>query len=408
LEQAERNHPSRFWRIADPRFSDEDWENAYRLVVGKIFAFEGSLLNYISWLLMEQQFDSEHWTLSHSMRLFYRLKPFIPRSIQIQLRQIYRLYQERKVTIHWPIEDRYVRFQCELVRRLMENKDLSEVPYISFWPKRKDFAFVLTHDVETEEGFKNIPKVVELEKQYSFRSVFNIVPERYPIDIVYLNKLRAEGFEIGIHGLKHDGELFLSKKTFLSRVKKINKYIKDYGAKGFRSPFTHRNPLWMHELECDYDMSFFDTDPYETMPGGTLSIWPFFIVHFVELPYTLPQDSTLFIIRKEKNINIWREKINFIEKKKGMALLNVHPDYIDFENKWGRKKYPLRLYEEFLSHIRNKRNYWHALPKDVAKWWGSRAERILISIKGQWKIYPPLDGANIRKINLEKGKLIFN
>ena len=43
----------------------------------------------------------------------------------------------------------------------------------------------------------------------------------------------------------------------------------------------------MRHLEIEYDLSFFDTDPFEPIPGGTMSIWPFFIGHFVELPYTL-------------------------------------------------------------------------------------------------------------------------
>ena len=31
----------------------------------------------------------------------------------------------------------------------------------------------------------------------------------------------------------------------------------------------------MQALEIEYDLSFFDTDPCEPIPGGTMSIWPF-------------------------------------------------------------------------------------------------------------------------------------
>lgn len=346
-------------------------------------------------MLLEQQFGQDHWHLSRIKRVFYRAKPFIPHSVRIHLRRFYRSSQNKNSALDWPIEDRFVRFQKRLLQNLMEKKALAEVPYIHFWPEDKDFAFVLTHDVETTEGFEAIPKVVELEKKYGFRSIFNMVPEKYQIDISYLDELRKDGFEIGIHGLKHDGKLFLSKEYFSDRAKEINQYAKKWGAKGFRSPLMHRNPHWMNELEFDYDMSFFDTDPYEPIPGGAMSIWPYFLLRFVELPYTLAQDFTLFVVRREKDIKTWTRKIDFLVREKGMVLLNVHPDYIDFENKWSESKYPFQIYEKLLSYVTNKGNYWHALPKDVAKWWRARAQSTLKKVNGEWNMEPTLEGGHV-------------
>jgi hypothetical protein len=34
---------------------------------------------------------------------------------------------------------------------------------------------------------------------------------------------------------------------------------------------------------------------------------------------------------KEKNIDIWKKKLDWIAKNGGMALLNTHPDYMSFE-----------------------------------------------------------------------------
>ena len=52
---------------------------------------------------------------------------------------------------------------------------------------------------------------------------------------------------------------------------------------------------------------------------------------YVELPYTLPQDFTLFILMKEKNIEIWKQKLDWIAEYGGMVLLNTHPDYMNFD-----------------------------------------------------------------------------
>ena len=50
---------------------------------------------------------------------------------------------------------------------------------------------------------------------------------------------------------------------------------------------------WIPKLGFDFDGSFSDTDIFEPQPGGTCSIFPFFLDSIVGLPYTLPQDHTL-------------------------------------------------------------------------------------------------------------------
>jgi len=134
------------------------------------------------------------------------------------------------------------------------------------------------------------------------------------------------------------------------------------------------------------------------MPGGTMSIWPFFMGHFVELPYTLVQDHTLLVILKETTPRLWLEKVNFIEKYKGMALIIVHPDYM-------RRKEHLKVYEQFLEEMSKKNNYWHALPGEVARWWGARAESKLVNKNGKLQIAPPLQGGTIGRIALKDNSI---
>ncbi len=187
-----------------------------------------------------------------------------------------------------------------------------------------------------------------------------------PRDPGLLRSLRQRGFEIGIHGLRHDGKLFTSREQFLKRAGKINHYLKEYGASGFRAPLMHRQPEWMQALEIDYDLSFFDTDPYEPVPGGTMSIYPFFIGHFVELPYTLPQDCTLVDVLGESTPRVWVEKFEFLVSYQGLVLLNTHPDYL-------RNCKYLGIYLEFLEYVRDRNDGWQALPREVAGWWRARS-----------------------------------
>ncbi|NPV87528.1 MAG: hypothetical protein HPY45_16145 [Anaerolineae bacterium] len=318
----------------------------------------------LEWVLGEGQFGKNRWRLGTAKRLYYHLKPFIPQPLAWRIRSWYSKPERLDFPLQWPLEPRYPQFLWEVMRQVMLLISQVEMRFAYFWPEGKPFAFVLTHDIETAEGQKFVGRVADLEQSLGFRSSFNFIPERYPLDRGLIEELRQRGFEIGVHGLKHDGKLFFSQSQFEHRAARINQYLKQLKASGFRSPLTHRQPQWMQMLEIEYDLSFFDSDPYEPMPGGTMSIYPFFIGHFVELPYTLLQDYTLVSLLKQNSPQIWLDKVNFIEKYSGMALLNSHPDYLREERTWN-------IYKQFLTEMK-QRNSYHALPREVSQWWRTR------------------------------------
>ena len=259
------------------------------------------------------------------------------------------------------------------------------------WPEGKRFAFVLTHDVESKAGLGKCRPLMQLETELGFRSSFNFVPEgSYRVPAELREKLSAAGFEIGIHDLKHDGRLFASYRGFERRAVRINHYVREWGASGFRSGFMLRNLDWLHNLDVQYDASTFDTDPFEPQPEGCQTIFPFWVPRptasdsvngqqptidsssdgYVELPYTLTQDSTLFLILKEPSIRIWQQKLDWIAECGGMALVIVHPDYLAFEGELSSHlTYPAARYAEFLNWVKQKYEgtYWHAVPRDVAR-----------------------------------------
>jgi hypothetical protein len=366
---------------------------------------------------------------------YYCIKPFIPRRIQIIIRRKMVLRKALLCKDVWPIDE-----------KASNRRDM-----FSGWPEQRRFALVLMHDVDTAKGHDKSSELMNLEKGLGFRSSFNFVPERYNVSPELRLHLRGNGFEVGVHGLKHDGKLYQSHKRFQKRAIRINQFIKEWGSVGFSSPATHHKLDWLHELNIQYDASTFDTDPFEPQSDGVGTIFPFWVPRnnasdsidptgresqvasregltdfsniplfhhsnipvandssnssnsinssnpepsssklqsprssllapgarllsdgYVELPYTLPQDFTLFVIMQEKNIDIWKRKLDWIVENGGMALLDAHPDYIDFDgNNPGLEEYPVHYYEEFLHYIKNKYEgqYWHALPKDIARFW---------------------------------------
>lgn len=367
----EANSPAMFWRlIARPGPTKAEWSEAISAATKELpftALTEGvETVSLLAQTLGEGQFGESHWTLSPVKRMYYWLKPLVPRKVTRIMREVYRTASETDFLLRWPIEDRFARFHWEVMRQLLELTGAETLPFVHFWPHGRRFALVLTHDIETADGQSKVRRVADLEEGLGFRSSFNFVPERYRIDQELIQELEARGFEIGVHGLKHDGKLFHSETEFRRRAERINGYLREFGAVGFRAPLTHRNPEWMQVLDIEYDLSFFDTDPYEPLPGGTMSIWPFIMGRFVELPYTLVQDYTLTAVLREATPQLWLDKLAFIRSYFGMALLNSHPDYLPMAKAW-------RVYVEFLEGVKAMGDYWNGLPREVARWWRDRA-----------------------------------
>jgi hypothetical protein len=292
-------------------------------------------------------------------KLYYRIKPLLPRAVQIILRSRLARYKRKRCSEIWPIDERAG----------------NPPPGWKGWPDGKKFAFVLRHDVDTFKGHEKVRELAALEEGLGFRSCFYFVPERYPVSRALVAELKERGFEVGVHGLVHDGMLFSSRELFLKRAARINKYLKEWGAVGFSSPSMHHKLEWMHKIDMEYDISTFDTDPFEPQPDPARTIFPFWYQQspshrgFVEIPYTLAQDFTLFILLKEKDTSIWKRKLDWIADRGGLALVNTHPDYMNFDKvKCGIDEYEYNIYEEFLVNVKRSfgGSYWHTILKDIS------------------------------------------
>jgi len=290
--------------------------------------------------------DIDNAKLSSSYQYFYRIRPLVPTSARQWLQKRRNKKINRQRDWHFPTQ--------------LADYSASVRPP-SIWPNSADFSIVLTHDVESADGMRMIPQLAEIENKLGLKSCWNIVPYKYKIDRGLLNELVAQGHEIGIHGYNHDGRLFSSFEEFMRRLPAINRAIEEYNAVGFRAPMVHRNLNWMQHLNIEYDASCFDVDPFQAMPGGCGSLWPFQAGKFIELPYTLPQDHTLFVVMQKNDDQIWRQKLHFIRHHRGMALMLTHPDYLLSLQK-------LDIYQNFLTYMLGCGTTWHTTPRDLSRW----------------------------------------
>lgn len=294
-------------------------------------------------------------------KAYYLVKPFLSRRMQIALRIAVARPKRWLYREVWPID---------------RNAGATP-PDFTGWPGGKRFTVVLTHDVDTARGVARTRQLMELEMELGFRSSFNFVATDYPLPEELRQTLVDNGFEVGVHGLQHNHKMYDSFSSFTEHAREINKYLKQWGAVGFRSPCVYHNYDWLHGLDISYDASSFDTDPFEPQSDGLGTIFPVLqrgalpAKAYVELPYTLPQDFTLYILFGEKDIGIWREKLRWIAEHGGMALVNTHPDYMCFDGNPDFDEYSVELYRDLLLHILGeyRGEYWHLLPHEMASYW---------------------------------------
>lgn len=297
----------------------------------------------------------------YSLQKYLILKQFIPRLIQIIIRKELINRQLPYVKKVWPID--------ETAGKLPEGWQ--------GWPGGKKFALVLTHDVESGKDLEKCQIVAEIEESRRLISSFNFVAEDYIVPTKLTNYLIDHGFEIGLHGLNHNKNPFLFRSKFIKQSTKINQYLEEWGAVGFRCPSMYHDLELFHYLNIEYDASTFDNDPFEPQPDGMQTIFPFWVTNdeqsrgYVELPYTLPQDFLLFVLMEEKNIDIWKKKLDWVVANGGMALFITHPNYMNFNARPHFEEYPARYYVDFLKYIESeyKGQYWNVLPRELAIWW---------------------------------------
>lgn len=302
-------------------------------------------------------------------RAYYHIKPFVPRGLRWLMRRVRIPGIMKRHSGVWPIDE----------------ASCAKPHDWHGWPEGRRFALVFTHDVESQTGVDRTRDLADLEMAYGFRSSFNFIPEGPYGDPVELRGwLRENGFEVGVHDLNHDGHLYESREGFSRKAKSINRYLGKWGAVGFRSGFMLRQLDWLHDLNVLYDMSTFDTDPFEPQPEGSHTIFPFHVKPpegvkgpgYVELSYTLPQDSTLFLLLREKTPEIWQRKLDWIAAHGGLALVNIHPDYIDFTGPGhASETYSSALLQEFMEYIHSRHAgmYWNPLARELALWFRSRS-----------------------------------
>ena len=139
-----------------------------------------------------------------ALRGYYLARPAMPRSVQLALRRLFTRVQAASPFPGWPIEDSLHDFYGWLFAVIADLAD-APVPFLGLWPDGRSWALVLTHDVETAAGYRDMDLLRAPERARGYRSSWNFVGARYQVDDETVRSLQDDGCEIGVHGLWHDG-----------------------------------------------------------------------------------------------------------------------------------------------------------------------------------------------------------
>jgi hypothetical protein len=319
-------------------------------------------------------------------KTYYLIRPLLGVPVRRHLQKMHLRGWENIGFPAWPVDTTVERIHKKLLALSLRARGLEQVPFIWFWPSGFSSCMIMTHDVEDHAGKAFCGKLMDLDEAGGIHSSFQIVPEnRYEVSQDFLNSIKSRGFEVNVHDLKHDGRLYAEREEFLRRAARINEYVEQFGAEGFRSGILYRNADWYDAFKFSYDMSIPNVGHLDPQRGGCCTIMPYFIGDIVELPLTCTQDYTLFQILGDYSIELWKKQTEVIRENHGLISFIVHPDYVI--EKRAQKIYIALL--EYLAQVRAENNIWTALPKHVAGWWRQRSQMELVNVSGRWQVQGP-------------------
>ena len=339
-------------------------------------------------------------------KLYYWTRPIMPVSFRSTLQRIKLRGELNNHFPSWPVDRSVDQLLEKTLMAAIQANGGRPIPFIWFWPEGRQAAFVLTHDVEDIAGKAFCSSLMDIDDEFGFKASFQIVPEkRYTVEPEFLQQIRARDFDICVHDLNHDGNLYNEYSEFKRRAKLINYYCKAFRTDGFRSGVLYRNLHWYGEYDFSFDMSVPNVGHLDPQGGGCCTVMPYFIGDILEIPVTLTQDYSLFHILHQNSIDLWKQQFRAIIDAHGVASVIVHPDYVT-------EPLQQRVFRDLLAHVREQcslRNIWAALPSAINSWWRKRNTMRLISSADGWKILGDDTGtARIAYASLNDGLLSYS
>ncbi len=221
------------------------------------------------------------------------------------------------------------------------------------WNGKKS-VICLSHDIDYSDCWNFLPELSDIERSYGLRSTINVLTHGdYRIKHSLLNDLVNEGFEIGLHGKRHDIALAYRKKTDIRRAIHQSLEKLSLPVKGFRSPALSMSVQLLEVLEesgFSYDSSVPLLNPYG---ASTEFCYPFRFPKqaITEIPLGIQDDILFRALRLSDDaaLSVSRQYIEKTMRLGGIMVINTHPGII---------KHHQPYYKNLLSYMLELPDCW--------------------------------------------------
>jgi peptidoglycan/xylan/chitin deacetylase (PgdA/CDA1 family) len=234
---------------------------------------------------------------------------------------------------------------------------LSDILSIEY-EKNLPTPVLLTHDIDSPEGLKNLPFFLAEEESVGARSTNFVVPCRWKINHSLLSDIMRRGHEIGIHGFDHSNRTaFMNSSSIQERIEKMGDFISRYRVKGYRAPSLLRTPSLLQALakSFKYDSSIPTSGGLFPVPNnGCASARIFEVEGIWEIPLSMPRDGTLLFLglSPEQILELWIKCAEQISRSGGVIVLLTH-----CEKRFSGNNEMLRAYRGLLRYFKNSQRF---------------------------------------------------
>ncbi|MFA4887182.1 MAG: polysaccharide deacetylase family protein [Candidatus Nanoarchaeia archaeon] len=318
--------------------------------------------------LTAEKYVRKHKPLQSKLPFHYHKIPFRFYVGKVQSK-LYSLRKKEALFPSWPFE-----YSVEFIRALFSycTSQLQKNKATEIWPKHKKIAFCLTHDVDTGQGLKRVKPFADLEAKHDFSTTWFFVGKYYPHNHTFLQQLVDQGNEIGCHGYNHDGKLaYLPPHKIKERLNACLPFIQRYNITGFRTPSMISSETLSNILPSyfSYESSYADTELVspDANNRGSCTLFPYYKNNFLQIPHTLPMDSTLLFLgyTPQQILSAWIEKLELIKRIGGLALLDTHT-----EPHFSGQPKMIPIYKQFLDVLESqKKEMWMPTVGELANHW---------------------------------------
>ena len=200
-------------------------------------------------------------------------------------------------------------------------------------------AMLITHDIDSTPELAAIRGIRDWERDLGLVASFGFVPRvSWPPEDT-ARALVAEGCEVYVHDLAHNGRLpYQPRDAIRAAFRRL--FDASPWAAALMRTFRAGQLLCSPEL-VDVVAEFFAVDmsipdserdgPYGDQAGAG-TVFPFKLRGLLEIPVTMPQEVFLrqvYGLSADATLGIWREKLTYIKERGGVASLNVHPVWLE-------------------------------------------------------------------------------